>query len=207
MSRARPARGADLADSRCQLRVRDLQRRRPVNRAPVVDAGPDQTITLPALANLAGTASDDGLPAPPGAIALTWSVVSGPGTVSFGNASAAVTTATFSAAGVYVLRLTASDGALATPSEVTITVNAAVVLPPNPSSVAPPVDPTVPTSVFAATAFLYSGATPIQTGVAPGTIQAQRAAVLRGKVQARDGVGAERRGDHHRRTCPSSGRR
>src|SRR5207245_5921227 len=35
---------------------------------------------------------------------------SGPGTVTFGNANAASTTATFSAAGTYVLVLTANDG-------------------------------------------------------------------------------------------------
>ena len=36
----------------------------------------------------------------------------GPGTVTFGNANAVDTTASFSAAGTYVLRLTANDGAL-----------------------------------------------------------------------------------------------
>jgi hypothetical protein len=36
----------------------------PVNQAPVVNAGPNQTITLPASANLDGTVSDDGLPTP-----------------------------------------------------------------------------------------------------------------------------------------------
>jgi hypothetical protein len=37
----------------------------PVNQAPQVSAGPDQTITLPARASLNGTASDDGLPERP----------------------------------------------------------------------------------------------------------------------------------------------
>lgn len=55
-------------------------------------------------------------------------------------------------------------------------------LPPNPATVAPPVDQTVATTVSASTKFLYSGANPIQTGVAPGTIEARRAAVIRGKV-------------------------
>jgi RHS repeat-associated protein len=55
-------------------------------------------------------------------------------------------------------------------------------LPPAPETVAPPVDPTVATTTFAATQFLYSGSNPIQTGVAPGTIEARRAAVLRGQV-------------------------
>lgn len=60
-------------------------------------------------------------------------------------------------------------------------------LPPDPSTVAPPTDPTVATDVAAVTTFLYTGANPIQTGVAPGTIEARRVAVLRGKVQGRDG--------------------
>ena len=81
----------------------------PGNAAPLVNAGSNQTITLPSSATLTGTASDDGLPNPPAALTLTWTKFSGPGTVTFGNASAAGTTANFSAAGSYVLRLTAND--------------------------------------------------------------------------------------------------
>jgi hypothetical protein len=44
----------------------------PVNQAPVVDAGPAQTITLPAGATLTGTVSDDGLPRPPGMTTAQW---------------------------------------------------------------------------------------------------------------------------------------
>ncbi|HNQ78765.1 MAG TPA: hypothetical protein PKJ37_08470, partial [Acidobacteriota bacterium] len=55
-------------------------------------------------------------------------------------------------------------------------------LPPDPATVATPIDPTVPTDIFATTAFLYEGETPIQMDVAPGTIQAKRVAVLRGKA-------------------------
>lgn len=62
-----------------------------------------------------------------------------------------------------------------------------VVVPPDPATVAPPVDATVATTVAASTAFLYSGDNPIQTGVAPGTIEVKRAAVLRGQVSDRDG--------------------
>ena len=39
------------------------------------------------------------------------------------------------------------------------------------------------TTVGAATQFLYSGSDPIQTGVAEGTIEERRAAVLRGQVR------------------------
>jgi RHS repeat-associated protein len=63
-----------------------------------------------------------------------------------------------------------------------------VVPPPDPATVASPNDPTVATSLFAASAFLYAGPNPIQTGVAPDTIEARRVAVLRGKVENRDGT-------------------
>ena len=93
------------------------------NQAPVVDAGPDQTITLPSSANLNGTVTDDGLPNPPGTVTTTWSEVSGPGAVTFGDASAVDTTASFSAAGSYVLKLQASDSVLSSSDTATVTVN------------------------------------------------------------------------------------
>ncbi|MGH9866990.1 MAG: PKD domain-containing protein [Candidatus Polarisedimenticolia bacterium] len=79
------------------------------NQAPHVDAGPDQNIELPSLAPLHGSVTDDGLPEPP-SVVTAWSVDSGPGTVVFGNAAALETTAHFTVAGTYVLRLTAHDG-------------------------------------------------------------------------------------------------
>ena len=95
----------------------------PVNTAPVVSAGADQSITLPASASLAGSASDDGLPS--NTLSAAWSVVSGPGPVSFGNAAVAATTASFSAAGTYVLRLTGSDGLLSATDDVQVVVSPA----------------------------------------------------------------------------------
>lgn len=53
-------------------------------------------------------------------------------------------------------------------------------------AIAPPLDPTIPTSLSDATSFLYTGANPIQTGVTTDTINPIRAAVLRGRVLARD---------------------
>ncbi len=92
------------------------------NTAPSVDAGPDQTITLPAPASLSGTATDDGLPNPPSALTYTWSQVSGPALVSFDHANAQATTVSFTTAGVYVLQLTADDSELTGSDTVTITV-------------------------------------------------------------------------------------
>jgi hypothetical protein len=61
-------------------------------------------------------------------------------------------------------------------------------LPPDPATVASAQDLSVITSMADSTAFLYSGANPIQTGVAPGTIALERVAVLRGKVMTRAGA-------------------
>lgn len=61
-------------------------------------------------------------------------------------------------------------------------------VPPDPATVAPPVDRTIATTVVDSTAFLYTGLDPIQTGIAPGTIEAKRAALVRGAVVQRDGT-------------------
>jgi len=60
-------------------------------------------------------------------------------------------------------------------------------LPPDPSRVAPALSSSAATSLFDATAFLYTGPTPIQTGVALGTIESRRVAVIRGRVRTRVG--------------------
>jgi PKD repeat protein len=103
----------------------NVQAAPPVNQAPTVSAGADQTIQLPASATLTGIVNDDGLPSSPGSVTRNWTRTSGPGTVTFGNAASASTTASFSTAGTYVLRLTASDGSLTSFDEVTIVVQAA----------------------------------------------------------------------------------
>ena len=90
------------------------------NQAPVVNAGPDVTILVTGSANLQGTVSDDGLPGGP--LTIQWSKVSGPGTVSFAASSQAATTATFSAAGSYVLQLSAFDGQLTSTDTCAVTV-------------------------------------------------------------------------------------
>jgi hypothetical protein len=101
----------------------ELNNAGPSNQAPNVNAGLDQPITLPSVANLDGSASDDGLPS--GVLNTTWTMQSGPASVTFGNASAQDTTATFTVPGTYVLRLTASDTSLQSTDDVTITVSAA----------------------------------------------------------------------------------
>jgi RHS repeat-associated protein len=55
-------------------------------------------------------------------------------------------------------------------------------LPPSPSSEAPTLPPTEQAPFVDQVSFLYSGSNPIQTGVAPGTIQPLRVAIVRGQV-------------------------
>jgi RHS repeat-associated protein len=94
----------------------------PVNRPPIVDAGGDQSITLPTNSvSLNGTASDDGLPQG-SVLQLAWSMVSGPGSVVFSDPTKAISTATFTTAGEYVLKLTASDGQLSASDTLIVTV-------------------------------------------------------------------------------------
>lgn len=116
---------------------------------PVVDAGADQTITMPDAALLDGSVADDGLPVPPGQVTSLWSLVSGAGTVTFVDDTAEDTSATFSAAGTYLLRLSANDGELIGTDTVTITVD--------PAPVPPSVDGFSPTSAQVAMVVVLSG--------------------------------------------------
>ncbi|MDQ5844407.1 MAG: PKD domain-containing protein, partial [Acidobacteriota bacterium] len=94
----------------------------PENQPPTVGAGPNQTIALPRTATLNGTVTDDGLPAE-STVNILWSQFSGPGTTTFEDPLLVETVASFSAPGIYVLRLTATDGELSASNEVTITVD------------------------------------------------------------------------------------
>ncbi|MCB0081137.1 MAG: S8 family serine peptidase, partial [Caldilineaceae bacterium] len=91
------------------------------NQEPTVSAGVDVTVTLASGVTLAGMATDDGLPAPANLV-TTWTLQSGPGAVTFGNANAAQTSATFAVEGLYTLRLTANDGQLSVGDTILVTV-------------------------------------------------------------------------------------
>jgi hypothetical protein len=97
------------------------------NVGVAVDAGPDVNVVFGEQVSLSGTAADDGKPQPPGAFTLAWSKVSGPGSVTFGNPTAAATTVTASELGSYVLRLTASDGDVKTFDDVSLIFSLPVV--------------------------------------------------------------------------------
>ena len=61
-------------------------------------------------------------------------------------------------------------------------------VPPDPAATAPEPDASIAGTVLDSTAFLYSGADPIQRGVAPDTIELKRAALIRGQVLTRHGL-------------------
>jgi probable HAF family extracellular repeat protein len=96
------------------------------NQPPVVSAGPEFSAVLLAPRVINGTVTDDGLPNPPGALTITWSKVSGPGSVNFSNPNAAVTSATFDRLGKYVLRLSASDSSASASADVAVKVGCPV---------------------------------------------------------------------------------
>jgi RHS repeat-associated protein len=92
------------------------------NTAPVVNAGTNQTITLPVnSATLNGTATDDGLPN--GTLTTTWTQISGPAQAAIANPNQMATVVSFTQPGSYVFKLTASDSVLTSSANVTITVN------------------------------------------------------------------------------------
>jgi hypothetical protein len=91
------------------------------NKRPMVYGGPALNISsLTTPAKLSGYAADDGLPS--NRLTLQWTMVSGPGTVTFADATMANTTATFSANGIYILRLTGNDGSLSSTYDVVVNV-------------------------------------------------------------------------------------
>lgn len=67
--------------------------------------------------------ADDGLPQP---VVVTWSQTSGPGTATFAQPNAATTPVTFSADGVYVLKVSGTDGQFTVSDQVTIIVGGAI---------------------------------------------------------------------------------
>jgi hypothetical protein len=111
-------RAADTIEGRFATQLDIKYSTNPVNVAPVVDAGADQTIALSAGVVLEGSATDgDG----PAALTVLWTA-SGPGVVSFVDAADVGTAASFSTDGVYVLTLTADDSDLTGSDSVTVTV-------------------------------------------------------------------------------------
>ena len=69
----------------------------------------------------AATATDDGLPQ---SLTYAWSQVAGPGVVNFTTTNAATATATFSAPGVYLVRVTVNDGQFTANDQIAVNIGA-----------------------------------------------------------------------------------
>ena len=108
------------------------------NQPPSITGSSAQTVTLPSPATLTATAEDDGRPKPrrgqnaDEGLSIRWIEYRGPGPVSFdpalgpsgyGKPVTSTTKVSFRVPGTYVLRAIASDGALETVHDVTVTVN------------------------------------------------------------------------------------
>jgi len=89
-------------------------------------------------------------------------------------------------AGIIISQQPIAGATLTSAQAVDLIISSGPTLPPEPSTIAPELSSTQITGMLQATAFLYSGATPIQSGVSAGTIEHRRAAVLRGQVLNRD---------------------
>lgn len=116
-----------------------------------VDAGPYRNITIPdsdpLVVTLEGSFCNESVDEPDPML-LKWQLQRGPGDVTFADDTAADTTATFSAPGIYYLLLTGTNGVLTASDSVTIAVNEprapAEYQPPPP----PPPPPSLPPVVF-----------------------------------------------------------
>src|SRR6185436_12300097 len=102
------------------------------NQAPVILSSPwaiPNPVTLPNATTVHVAAADsDG----PNALTYTWSMVSGPGAVSFvpnGTTASDISTASFSSAGSYTLNVTVSDGLASVNGTLVVTVHPAAVPP------------------------------------------------------------------------------
>ncbi|UOQ68637.1 PKD domain-containing protein [Hymenobacter volaticus] len=118
------AKGATGADEPKVSAIEVLTTTGPANTAPVANAGPDKTITLPTSnVTLTGSGTDaEGNP-----ITYAWTQVSGPSTAVFTSKTVAQPAVSNLVAGAYVFSLIVTDNAgLASPADqVTVTVNAA----------------------------------------------------------------------------------
>jgi Calx-beta domain/FG-GAP-like repeat/Carboxypeptidase regulatory-like domain len=86
-----------------------------------VNAGPTEAVTQTSVLTLAGTVQDND-PGATQAVSSTWTMVSGPGTVTFENAGSPTSDAVFSTPGNYVLQLSATDGTVSGSSQVSVVV-------------------------------------------------------------------------------------
>lgn len=103
----------------------------PANRRPNVNLGIDQIVTTSSLISLNATVSDDGRPVG-SVLTYQWSVVSAAGYVSLLNPTSLEAKVSFGSPGIYVLRLSVSDGRLTGTDDIQFTAQAPVPVPNRP---------------------------------------------------------------------------
>ena len=109
-----------VSDSTTNIGLAEIEAWTPADRAPVANAGPNQTVDAASLVTLAGTASSD--PDSGDTLSYTWTQTGGP-TVTLSNIYAVKPTFTAPAEGdTLTFQLTVNDGVLSDSSSVTITV-------------------------------------------------------------------------------------
>ncbi len=127
-SEKRATSGLDLAGAPKGVCVNRAPSIQVINPAADVNAGAD-TLAATSFAarlgqeiSLTGSVEDDGLPRE-SKVTVSWKMISGPGVVSFSDASQPVTRARFSAVGVYELELSATDSEHTNAVKIKVTVN------------------------------------------------------------------------------------
>lgn len=91
------------------------------NTAPVVNAGSDVFGTTNVAFTLAGSVTDDGLPS--GTLTSLWTKISGPGIVTFVDATDPGTDCTIDTPGSYVLQLEGDDTLLQTTDTINVVIS------------------------------------------------------------------------------------
>ncbi|MEW6039323.1 MAG: PKD domain-containing protein [Pseudomonadota bacterium] len=147
----------------------------PPNRAPAIGSAAVAVAAVGEIYEYLVVASD------PDGDTLAYSLAEAPAGMSIDGAGGAIRW-TPASEGRYAVTVVVTDTRGATAAQSFEIVVSGGSLPPDPVRIAPPVDHGVATTVADSTRFLYAGSHPVQTGVAAGTIEARRAAVIRGKV-------------------------
>jgi len=154
----------------------------PPNQPPVITSAPDTTVVLQQPWQYLVVAAD------PEGSSLEYLLSIAPTGMQIDAQTGAITW-TPEAVGSYSVQVRVRDdrdGEATQSFTLTVTDPNGPSLPPDPVTVAPPLDPTVFTPFDQSTEFLYKGSNPVQRDMTPGTIDARRAAVLRGRVLSRD---------------------
>jgi hypothetical protein len=110
----------DVRFYRRALTANEIQSLAATNLAPTVFAGSPPVTASHVPTFLHGNVSDDGRA---GALTALWTKISGPGEVGFANATNPINAVTFSKAGNYLLRLSASDSEVTVCDDLAVNVN------------------------------------------------------------------------------------